>query len=103
MADPLCHHPPKRTDALLDVQPDATGVLDHSTAGTQHKDDPLCMGYYYGFGAFNSSDEWVGHHLSLVAGFRSLPATGLRTEPPSPDGPAVVRRSVDSSAPIDVT
>ena len=26
------------------------------------------MGYYYGFGAFNSSDEWVGHHLSLPEG-----------------------------------
>jgi hypothetical protein len=35
---------------------------------TRHKDDPLCMGYYYGFGAFNSSDEWVGHHLSLPEG-----------------------------------
>ena len=25
----------------------------------RYKDDPLCMGYYYGFGAFNQSDQWV--------------------------------------------
>jgi len=34
----------------------------------KYKDDPLCMGYYYGFGAFNKSDEWVNHHFSLPAG-----------------------------------
>lgn len=34
----------------------------------QYKDDPLCMGYYYGFGAFNKSDEWVNHHFSLPKG-----------------------------------
>ncbi|QDV13907.1 hypothetical protein CA51_37990 [Rosistilla oblonga] len=34
----------------------------------QYKDDPLCMGYYYGFGAFNQSDQWVNHHFSLPAG-----------------------------------
>ena len=28
-------------------------------------DDPLVMGYYYGFGAFNHSEHWVNHHLSL--------------------------------------
>lgn len=28
-------------------------------------DDPLVMGYYYGFGAFNHSPHWVNHHLSL--------------------------------------
>lgn len=32
------------------------------------KDDPLVMGYYYGFGAFNHSDQWVNHHLSLAPG-----------------------------------
>lgn len=34
----------------------------------QYKGDPLCMGYYYGFGAFNKSDEWVNHHFSLPQG-----------------------------------
>jgi hypothetical protein len=34
----------------------------------KYKDDPLVMGYYYGFGAFNKADEWVNHHLSLPAG-----------------------------------
>ncbi len=33
----------------------------------KYKDDPLVMGYYYGFGAFNRADEWVNHHLSLPA------------------------------------
>jgi len=32
------------------------------------KDDPLMMGYYYGFGAFNHSEQWVNHHLSLSPG-----------------------------------
>lgn len=32
------------------------------------KDDPLMMGYYYGFGAFNRSEQWVNHHLSLPPG-----------------------------------
>lgn len=30
--------------------------------------DPLVMGYYYGFGAFNHSEHWVNHHLSLPSG-----------------------------------
>lgn len=34
----------------------------------RYKDDPLCMGYYYGFGAFNKSNEWVNHHFSLPKG-----------------------------------
>ena len=34
----------------------------------RYKDDPLCMGYYYGFGAFNKSDEWVNHHFALPPG-----------------------------------
>lgn len=34
----------------------------------KYKDDPLVMGYYYGFGAFNRADQWVNHHLSLPAG-----------------------------------
>ena len=34
----------------------------------RYKDDPLCMGYYYGFGAFNQSDQWVNHHFSLPPG-----------------------------------
>ena len=33
----------------------------------KYKEDPLVMGYYYGFGAFNSADQWVNHHLSLPA------------------------------------
>ena len=32
------------------------------------KDDPLMIGYYYGFGAFNRSEQWVNHHLSLPPG-----------------------------------
>ena len=34
----------------------------------RYKNDPLCMGYYYGFGAFNKSDQWVNHHFSLPPG-----------------------------------
>lgn len=34
----------------------------------KYRDDPLVMGYYYGFGAFNKADEWVNHHLSLPPG-----------------------------------
>ncbi|MDZ8119107.1 hypothetical protein [Pontiella agarivorans] len=34
----------------------------------KYKDDPLVMGYFYGFGAFNSAATWVNHHLSLPAG-----------------------------------
>ena len=30
----------------------------------KYKDDPLVMGYYYGFGAFNRAAEWVNHHLA---------------------------------------
>ncbi len=33
-----------------------------------YKEDPLCMGYYYGFGAFNKADQWVNHHLALPSG-----------------------------------
>lgn len=33
----------------------------------KYKDDPLVMGYYYGFGAFNKAAQWVNHHLSLPA------------------------------------
>ena len=39
-----------------------------ATVCNQYKDDPLCMGYYYGFGAFNKSDQWVNHHFSLPQG-----------------------------------
>jgi hypothetical protein len=31
----------------------------------KYKENPLVMGYYYGFGAFNSAAVWVNHHLSL--------------------------------------
>jgi hypothetical protein len=31
------------------------------------KDDPLVMGYYNGYGAFNHSEVWVNHHLSMPA------------------------------------
>jgi hypothetical protein len=29
------------------------------------KDNPLVLGYYYGFGAFNHSQDWINHHMSL--------------------------------------
>lgn len=29
------------------------------------KDNPLVIGYYYGFGAFNHSQDWINHHMSL--------------------------------------
>ena len=32
------------------------------------KDDPLVMGYYYGFGAFNHSEIWVNQYLTLPPG-----------------------------------
>lgn len=32
------------------------------------KDDPLVMGYYYGFGAFNHAEIWVNQYLSLPVG-----------------------------------
>lgn len=32
------------------------------------KDDPLVMGYYYGFGAFNHAETWVNGYLSLPPG-----------------------------------
>jgi hypothetical protein len=35
---------------------------------TKYENDPLVMGYYYGFGAFNSAAIWVNHHLSLPPG-----------------------------------
>ncbi|MCZ6674759.1 MAG: hypothetical protein O7C75_17660 [Verrucomicrobia bacterium] len=31
------------------------------------KDNPLVIGYYYGFGAFNRGNEWINHHMSLPA------------------------------------
>ena len=31
------------------------------------KDNPLVIGYYYGFGAFNHSQDWINHHMSLPA------------------------------------
>lgn len=34
----------------------------------RYENDPLCMGYYYGFGAFNKADQWVNHHFSLPPG-----------------------------------
>ena len=34
----------------------------------KYRDDPLCMGYYYGFGAFNKADQWVNHHFALPPG-----------------------------------
>jgi len=29
------------------------------------RDNPLVLGYYYGFGAFNHSQNWINHHMSL--------------------------------------
>lgn len=34
----------------------------------KYENDPLVMGYYYGFGAFNRADQWVNHHFALPAG-----------------------------------
>ena len=45
-----------------------TDSLPAAQVCPRYKDDPLCMGYYYGFGAFNKSDEWVNHHFSLPPG-----------------------------------
>lgn len=69
----LLKHPWEFVDGetLPDIfHPDYTQLIRERAAEVcnRHKDDPLCMGYYYGFGAFNSSDEWGGHHLSLPEG-----------------------------------
>ena len=29
------------------------------------RDNPLVLGYYYGFGAFNRGNEWINQHMSL--------------------------------------
>ena len=58
-------------ETLPDIFDPAYSQLIHERAAKvcpRYKDDPLCMGYYYGFGAFNKSDQWINHHLSLPAG-----------------------------------
>ena len=34
----------------------------------QYRNDPLVIGYYYGFGAFNKADQWINEHLSFPPG-----------------------------------
>lgn len=68
----LLKHPWEFVDGetLPDIFDPAYAALIESRAKAvcpKYKDDPLVMGYYYGFGAFNSADEWVNHHLSLPA------------------------------------
>jgi hypothetical protein len=69
----LLKHPWEFVDdeTLPDIfHPDYEQLIQSRAAEVcpRYKDDPLCMGYYYGFGAFNKSDEWVNHHFSLPAG-----------------------------------
>tara|TARA_R110002049_G_scaffold182485_2_gene350328 strand:- start:62899 stop:64350 length:1452 start_codon:yes stop_codon:yes gene_type:complete len=69
----LLKHPWEFVDGetLPDIfHPDYEQLIRSRAAGVcpRYKDDPLCMGYYYGFGAFNKSDEWVNHHFSLPPG-----------------------------------
>ena len=69
----LLKHPWEFVDGetLPDIfHPDYEALIQSRAARVcaRYKDDPLCMGYYYGFGAFNKSDEWVNHHFSLPEG-----------------------------------
>jgi hypothetical protein len=69
----LLKHPWEFVDGetLPDIfHPDYAQLIQSRAAEVcpRYKDDPLCMGYYYGFGAFNKSDEWVNHHFSLPQG-----------------------------------
>ena len=69
----LLKHPWEFVDGetLPDIfHPDYERLIESRAAEVcpKYKDDPLCMGYYYGFGAFNRADEWVNHHLSLPPG-----------------------------------
>lgn len=69
----LLKHPWEFVDGetLPDIfHPDYKQLIQERAAlvCNQYRDDPLCMGYYYGFGAFNQSDQWVNHHFSLPAG-----------------------------------
>ena len=68
----LLKHPWEFVDGetLPDIFDPSYAALIESRARTvcpMYKDDPLVMGYYYGFGAFNKADQWVNHHLSLPA------------------------------------
>jgi hypothetical protein len=69
----LLKHPWEFVDGetLPDIfHPDYEKLIESRAAEVcpRYKNDPLCMGYYYGFGAFNKADEWVNHHFSLPAG-----------------------------------
>ena len=58
-------------ETLPDIfHPDYEQLIESRAAAScpKYKDDPLCMGYYYGFGAFNKDHRWVNHHCSLPAG-----------------------------------
>jgi hypothetical protein len=58
-------------ETLPDIyDPDFRKLIEARAAEVcpKYKDDPLVLGYYYGFGAFNHSDAWVNHHMSLPAG-----------------------------------
>ena len=57
-------------ETLPDIfDPSYEALIEERAAAVcpKYKDDPLVMGYYYGFGAFNKADQWVNHHLSLPA------------------------------------
>ena len=69
----LLKHPWEFVDGetLPDIfHPDYRKLIESRAAEVcpRYKNDPLCMGYYYGFGAFNKSDQWVNHHFSLPPG-----------------------------------
>lgn len=69
----LLKHPWEFVDGetLPDIYEPSYKALIESRAAEvcpKYKDDPLVMGYYYGFGAFNHSDAWVGHHMSMPPG-----------------------------------
>ncbi|MFC2089358.1 hypothetical protein ACFLT1_01175 [Bacteroidota bacterium] len=54
-------------ETLPDIfAPEYEAFIDERAAELcpKYKDDPLVMGYYYGFGAFNETAKWVNHHLS---------------------------------------
>ena len=58
-------------ETLPDIfDPDYAQLIESRAGGVapKVKADPLMIGYYYGFGAFNRSAQWVNHHLSLPAG-----------------------------------
>lgn len=61
----------KEGEERPDVFTDSYAKMIESRAAKvcgKHKDNPLLLGYYYGFGSFMDSYLWVNHLLSLPAG-----------------------------------